>query len=132
MFFTKATVSLAFFLSYLASALPAAAPAEYFPILPRVANQSARNVSPAHGSQKYIAKALCTPEQLVNESKAWDDARLYAEALASWIPNGSYQPAMDLYMGTDSVGPLREVLQGMPSNMKMLLDPQPLAVSIAS
>ena len=130
MFFSEATVSLAFFLSYLASALPAAAPAGYFPILPRVANQSAPNVSPAHGSQKY--KALCTPEQLVNESTAWGDARLYAEALASWIPNGSYQPAMDLYMGTDSVGPLREVLQGMPSNMKMLLDPQPLAVSIAS
>lgn len=86
-----------------------------------MANQSAPGVSPADGTQKYYATALCTPAQMVGEAIAWADARRYAEALASWRPNQSFQPAMDLYMGTDSDGPLSELLQGKACDKAMLL-----------
>lgn len=125
MLFTKHTVSLAFSLSFIALAHPAwsaAAPATKFPILPRMANQSATGVSPANSTQKYFAEALCTPAQKAIEQIAWDDARRYAQALASWRPNGSFQPAMDLYMGTDSGGPLSQELEGTVSDKTMLLD----------
>lgn len=81
-----------------------------------MANLSATGVSLADGTQKYFADALCTPAQRVVEQIAWNDAQRYAQALASWRPNGSFQPAMDLYMGTDSDGPLSDVLEGMASN----------------
>ena len=75
-----------------------------------MANQSLTSVSPAKGIQKYFADAYCTPTQRVIEQEAWGDAGRYAQALASWRPNnGTYQAAMDLYMGTDSVGPLSDV-----------------------
>ena len=35
-------------------------------------------------------------------NSAWADSRELSDALASWIPNKSYQPAMDMYMGTRS------------------------------
>ncbi|KAL9077109.1 MAG: hypothetical protein Q9161_000375 [Pseudevernia consocians] len=76
-----------------------------------MANQSATGVSPAHGTQKYFAEGLCTPTQKAIEQIAWNDARRYAQALASWRPNGSFQPAMDLYMGTDSGGQLSQILE---------------------
>ncbi|KAL9135770.1 MAG: hypothetical protein Q9175_003029 [Cornicularia normoerica] len=114
MFSTNPTVSLAFSLSLIASASSkwlVAAPVLKFPILPRMANLSATGVSLADGTQKYFADALCTPAQRVVEQIAWNDAQRYAQALASWRPNGSFQPAMDLYMGTDSDGPLSDVLE---------------------
>ena len=134
MLFTKTTVSLVFSLSLFALVPPAwsvAALAKKFPILPRTANQSAIDVSPANGTLKYFAEGLCTAEQRAIEQTAWDDARRYAQALASWRPNGSFQPAMDLYMGTDSRGPLNQVLEGMVIDKAMLLDYESLFVSIA-
>lgn len=86
-----------------------------------MANQSTTGVSPDRDTHKYFAERLCTPAQMVNEAIAWSDARQYARALASWRPNGSFQPAMDLYMGTDSFGPLTELLEGMTSEMKSSL-----------
>ena len=82
-----------------------------------MANQSLTGVSPARGTQKYFADAYCTPAQRAIEEEAWGDAGRYAQALASWRPNnGTYQAAMDLYMGTDSNGPLSDVLEGMVSD----------------
>ena len=81
-----------------------------------MANQSLFSVSPAKGTQKYFADAYCTPAQRAIEEEAWGDAGRYAQALASWRPNETFQPAMDLYMGTDSVGPLSDVLEGMVSD----------------
>ena len=125
MLLAKYTVSLAFSLSFIASAPPAwsaAVPATKFPVLPRMANQSATGVSPAPGTQKYFAEGLCTPTQKAIEQIAWNDARRYAQALASWRPNGSFQPAMDLYMGTDSGGQLSQILEGTVGDETMLLD----------
>ena len=81
-----------------------------------MANQSLTGVSPAKGTQKYFADAYCSPAHRAIEDEAWGDAGRYARALASWRPNnGTYQAAMDLYMGTDSAGPLSDVLEGMVS-----------------
>ncbi len=78
-----------------------------------MANQSATNVSPANSTQKYFAESFCNATQKVIEQVTWDDALKYAQALASWQSNGSFQPAMDLYMGNDSRGQLGAVLRGM-------------------
>lgn len=78
-----------------------------------MANQSTTDVSLANGTKKYFAEALCTPHEKQIEHDAWWDALEYAQALARWQPNGSFQPAMDLYMGNDSRGPLSATLQGM-------------------
>ena len=78
-----------------------------------MANQNAAGVSPASGTKKYFAEASCSPEEKITERIAWGDALQYAQALASWQPNGSFQPAMDLYMGNDSRGPLGATLRGM-------------------
>ena len=116
MLFTTPAVSLALSLSLLASAPPvrsAIAPVMKSPILPRTANQSITDAIPLSGVKKYFAEALCTPEQRSIEEIAWGDALQYAQALASWQPNGAFQPAMDLYMGNDSRGPLGATLRGM-------------------
>lgn len=116
MLLTKPTVSLAFSLSLLSSAPPAwsaIAPVMKFPILPRMANQSTTGVSPLSGVKKYFAEAFCTTHQRQIEQIAWGDALRYAQALASWQPNGAFQPAMDLYMGNDSRGELGATLRGM-------------------
>ena len=118
MLFDKVTVSLASTLTLLSSAPPAwsAAPtATKVPILPRMANQSTVAYSPANNTQKYFAEAFCTPFQKLIESLAWRDALRYAQALASWQPNSTFQPAMDLYMGIDSRGQLSAPLRGMAS-----------------
>ena len=78
-----------------------------------MANRSSFVDSPLNGAHKYFAEASCAPYQKVIEEVAWRDALRYAQALASWQPNNSYQPAMDLYMGNDSRGPLSEALRGM-------------------
>ena len=44
---------------------------------------------------------------------AWNEALLYATALSSWQVNGSYQEAMDLYMGNDTRGPLGNIVEGI-------------------
>lgn len=114
MLFTESTVWLAF--SLLASALPAwsvAAPATKFPILPRMANQTMLGDIPANDHQKYFADVFCTPHQKLVERVAWRDAFQYARALATWQPNNTFQPAMDLYMGNDSRGQLSTTLRGM-------------------
>ena len=110
MLFTKPTVSLAFAVSLLTSA--AAAPPTNSPTLPRMANQSTLRDRPADNNQKYFAEALCTPYQKFIEEVAWRDALQYAQALARWQPNSSFQPAMDLYMGNDSRGQLSTTLRG--------------------
>ncbi|CAD6569844.1 MAG: hypothetical protein ASARMPREDX12_003100 [Alectoria sarmentosa] len=74
-------------------------------------NQSTIGVSPASDTKKYFAEAVCTPDQKLVERVAWRDALHYAQALASWQPNGSFQAAMDLYMGNDSRGQLGATLQ---------------------
>ena len=79
-------------------------------------NQSTIGVSPASDTKKYFAEAVCTPDQKLVERVAWRDALHYAQALASWQPNGSFQAAMDLYMGNDSRGQLGATLQGMASD----------------
>ena len=84
-----------------------------------MANQSLTGVSPAKGTQKYFADAYCSPAQRAIEEESWGDAGRYAQALASWRPNGTFQPAMDLYMGTDSAGLLWEVLEGMVSELDL-------------
>lgn len=114
MLLTNPTVSMAFSLSLLASAPPvwsAIAPVMKFPILPRMANQSTTGASPASDVKKYFAEAFCTPQQKLIEQIAWRDALQYAQALASWQPNGAFQPAMDLYMGNDSRGELGATLR---------------------
>lgn len=119
MHFATPTLLLAFSLSVLASTPPAwsaPAPATDSPILPRVVKQGNAGVSPASGTRKYFADAFCTPYQKLVERIAWSDALQYAQALASWQPNGSFQPAMDLYMGNDSRGPLGATLRGMASD----------------
>lgn len=119
MLLTNPTVSMAFSLSLLASAPPvwsAIAPVMKFPILPRMANQSTTGASPASDVKKYFAEAFCTPQQKLIEQIAWRDALQYAQALASWQPNGAFQPAMDLYMGNDSRGELGATLRGMTSD----------------
>ena len=109
MLFTKSNVSLAFTLS-----LFKAATATRHPILNQMANQSIYGDSWADEYQKYFADALCTPDQKSVEEVAWRDALQYAQALARWQPNNSFQPAMDLYMGNDSRGQLSTTLRGMP------------------
>ena len=125
-------MSLAFSLSLISSVAPAwsaAASVTNFPVLPRMANQSLTSVSPAKGTQKYFADVYCTPAQRAIEEEAWLDAGRYAQALASWRPdNGTYQAAMDLYMGTDSVGPLSDVLEGMVNDGRSI---NSLFVSVA-
>lgn len=119
MLFTNPIVLLAFSLSLIASApsiWSAAASVNKFPILPRIANQSTTGFSPANETKKYFAEAYCTPYQKLIERVAWGDALQYAQALASWQPNDSFQPAMDLYMGNDSRGELGATLQGMASD----------------
>ncbi|KAF6234441.1 hypothetical protein HO173_007474 [Letharia columbiana] len=114
MLFTNLTVWLASSLSLIASAQSvwsAATPVTKFPILPRTANQSTTGVSPASGTKKYFAETFCTPYQKLIEKIAWRDALQYAQSLASWQPNGSFQPAMDLYMGNDSRGQLGATLR---------------------
>ena len=76
-------------------------------------NENIFGESPADQSQKYLAEAFCTPYQKIVEQEAWRDALQYAQALARWQPNSSFQPAMDLYMGNDSRGQLSTTLQGM-------------------
>lgn len=107
---TKSTVSLAFTVSFLTSA--AAAPPTNSPVLHRMASQSNFGDRPADDNQKYFAEALCTPYQKFVEEVAWRDALQYAQALARWQPNSSFQPAMDLYMGNDSRGQLSTTLRG--------------------
>ena len=119
MLFIKYTVSLAFSLYILASVPPvwsSAALASKFPKLPRMTNQSATDVSLASGTKKYFAETLCSPNDRQVEHNAWQGALQYAQALASWQPNGSFQPAMDLYMGNDSRGQLGGELRGMISH----------------
>lgn len=114
MLFTKYALPMAFCLPLVAPApslWSTAAPVTNFPILPRMANQSTTGQSPASGTKKYFAEALCTPDQKLVEQVAWSDALQYAQALASWQPNGNFQPAMDLYMGNDSRGPLGATLR---------------------
>ena len=116
MLFTKSNVSLAFTLSLLGTAPPtwsAAATAMRHPILNQMADQSIFGGSSADQYQKYFAEAFCTPYQRLVEEAAWRDALQYAQALARWQPNSSFQPAMDLYMGNDSRGQLSTTLQGM-------------------
>lgn len=119
MLFTIYTVSLAFSL-YLSASVPpvwsTAAPATEFPKLPRMTNQTATDVSLASGTKKYFAETLCSPHDRQVEYNAWQGALQYAQALASWQPNGSFQPAMDLYMGNDSRGPLGGELWGMTNH----------------
>lgn len=90
----------------------AASPATTFPVLPRQANLTKTGFRPTSTTKKYFANAFCTVEQKIIEQVAWEDALLFAQALASWQINGSFQPAMDLYMGTGSRGPLSAVLEG--------------------
>ena len=120
MLITNPTVSLAFSLSLIALAplVWAAAPVAKFPILPRMANQSTLGVSPADGTKKYYAEAFCTPSQRFTERMAWRDALQYALALASWQQNGSFQPAMDLYMGNQSRGELGATLRSTASGTR--------------
>ena len=116
MLFTKPNVSLAFTLSLLGTAPPtwsAAATATRHPILNQMTNENIFGESPADQNQKYLAEAFCTPYQKIIEQEAWRDALQYAQALARWQPNSSFQPAMDLYMGNDSRGQLSTTLQGM-------------------
>ena len=122
MLFTKSNVSLAFTLSLLSTAPPtwsAAATATRLPILNQLANQSIYGDSSADQYQRYFAETLCTPHQKSVEEVAWRDALQYAQALARWQPNSSFQPAMDLYMGNDSRGQLSTTLRGMAANLKM-------------
>ena len=79
---------------------------------------SVAGASLASGTKKYFAEALCTPYEKHIEHNAWLGALQYAEALASWQPNGSFQPAMDLYMGNDSRGQLGATLRGMSSDSR--------------
>lgn len=121
MLLTRYTLPLTFFLSLVAPApslRSTATPDTKFPILPRLANQSATGQSPASDTKKYFAEAFCTPDQKLVEQVAWRDALRYAQALASWQPNGSFQPAMDLYMGNDSRGPLGTTLRGMIGDLR--------------
>ena len=115
MLFARITMPVVLALSFLASVPPvwtAAASGTKFPILPRMANQSTLRDSPANDDKKYIADALCTPHQKLTEKVSWREALLYAQALASWQPNSTFQPAIDLYMGNDSRGQLSTPLQG--------------------
>lgn len=119
MVFIKYTMSLAFSLYLLASVPPvwsSAALAKKFPKLPRMTNQSATDVSLASGTKKYLAETLCSPDDRQVEHDAWQGALQYAQALSSWQPGGSFQPAMDLYMGNDSRGQLGATLRGMTSH----------------
>ena len=113
MVFIEYSMSLAFSLYLLASVLPvwsSAALATKFPKLPRMTNQSATDVSLAGDTKKYLAETLCSPNDIQVEHNAWQGALQYAQALASWQPGGSFQPAMDLYMGNDSNGQLAGTL----------------------
>ena len=119
--FTNPTVSLAFALSFIGttlSAWSAAGLATRARFLPGMANQDASGESSAYSNQKYFAEAFCTPYQKFIEEVAWRGALQYAQALARWQPNGSFQPAMDLYMGNDSRGQLSTALQGMAGEVR--------------
>ena len=118
MLFINPIVSLAFTLSLLLSVTPvwsSAALAPKYPILPRMANQSTTGVSLASDTKKYFAEAVCTSHDKQIEHESWLDALQYAQALDRWQPNGSFQPAMDLYMGNDSRGELGAIIRGMTS-----------------
>ena len=84
-----------------------------------MANQSTTGVSLASSTKKYFAEALCSPQSMQIEHESWLDALQYAKALASWQPNGSFQPAVDLYMGNDSRGELGATLRGMTSEPRL-------------
>ena len=116
MLLAKLNVSLAFTLFLVSTASPtwsAAATATRHPILDQLVNKSIFGDSSADQYQKYFAEAFCTPYQKAVEEQAWFDALQYAQALARWQPNSSFQPAMDLYMGNDSRGQLSTTLRGM-------------------
>lgn len=108
-------VSLAFTLSFFDSLAPTSAihaSVQQFPLMPRQTNSSISGFSLPNTTKKFYAKALCSSEQQQVEQIAWNDAFAYAHALASWNANGSYQAAMDLYMGNDTRGPLGDILEG--------------------
>jgi len=63
----------------------------------------------------------CSSSQKAVVQQAWSEAGQIADAHAKWVPpgvilGGSYQPVMDMYIGTDSknddpwfgTGPLRQ------------------------
>lgn len=109
-------LSLASALSFLAPlhlTSSAVVPPQKFPMLPRQTNSSKNDVSLPNATKKFYANALCSPEKQLIEQLTWNDASLYANALASWRPNGSYQAAMDMYMGNDSRGPIGDILEGI-------------------
>ena len=81
--------------------------------MPRQYNRSIDDASMPGDIKKFYSHSYCTSDQIKQEQDAWKDAGLYAKALASWQVNGSYQEAMDLYMGTDTRGPLGEIVEGM-------------------
>lgn len=116
MLFAKRTISLAFALSLLGPAPPAWSGATIAtrPLNPlQWENRSSFGVNHADDGQKYLAQAFCTPYQRFVEEVAWRGALQYAQALARWQPNSSFQPAMDFYMGTDSRGQLSAAIRGM-------------------
>ena len=121
MLFITVTMMLTSIFNLLAvtpSACSAARPATKFPILPRMANQSKIfDYILANHLQKYFAHASCTPKQKIIERATWRDALQLARALASWQPNGTFQPAMDLYMGNNSRGYLSKELRGMANGI---------------
>lgn len=112
-------------LSHLGSS--AVVPAQKFPVMPRQINSSSTGVSLPNTTKKFYANALCSPEQEQVEQVAWNDASIYAHALASWHANGSYQAAMDMYMGNDSRGPIGEILAGEYYNPASLWSNAPYA-----
>lgn len=83
--------------------------------MPRQYNYSNVGASLPNDAKKFYSNILCTDERKEIEQEAWSSAWEYAKALLSWRVNGSHQNAMDLYMGSDSRGPLGKVIQGAAS-----------------
>ena len=91
----------------------------YVPRSPLVPRQNAQHNND-HGSveqldmfsSKFFANALCTENHKRVERRSWIEASKYAEALASWQVNGTYQEALDLYMGNSTRGPLGKIVEG--------------------
>ena len=94
------------------STLSAAIPDTSYPVMPRQTNGTKHNVIPPLGVKKVYSEKLCDTIEKEIEAAAWTEASQYAQALASWRVNSSFQSTMDLYMGNDSRGPLGDILKG--------------------
>ena len=73
------------------------------PANPSSFSPTASNVSVVpNGKFQWQIWAKCSDEEKKQVTQAWEDSKLLSDAFAQWEPNGRYQAAVNMYMGTRS------------------------------